>query len=135
MPLSIRILAFGCLAAFVATSYAQTSQDSMGLARQTMRCSLVYGMGAAAEKTEEKKKNLLAFQSAMVHAASKLGGTPDQLKAWQDEFTQEFMDATGKSDDPSKRMKNESFMPSQIGTCEGFVKENWPLLTRLFDQH
>src|SRR4051812_27240092 len=105
MPPRIRIVALGCLAAFVAISHAQTSQDSMKLARQTMRCSLVYGMGAAAEKTEAKKKNLLAFQAVMVRAALKLGGTPDQLKAWQNEFTQEFVDATGKSDGPANQMK------------------------------
>jgi hypothetical protein len=129
----IRIFAFVCGAAFSSAPHAQVSQDPMQFARQSMRCSLVYGMGAAAEKRDENRENLFAFQASLVRAARKLGASPEQLQTWQDEFTREITDATGKSDDPSKSMKDGTFMPGQIGLCEKFVKGNWTQLTKLFE--
>lgn len=93
--------------------------EDLRLARNAVRCSVVYGMAAAAGGA---KSSAGAVQRDLLRAAPKLGATPDRIEQWLAEFDAEFKDAVSPSGERGKRMKDEGFVPYQIEKCQELVK-------------
>jgi hypothetical protein len=117
-----------------ALAQGQPSETSLALAKQATRCSVIYGMGAGAERSQTARSDLLNLQRSLMRVAAKLGGTRVSMQVWLDEFDGEFKSATGPSDDPGKKMRDESFMPRQIDSCNGFLREHGAALEALLSQ-
>jgi len=56
-----------------------------------------------------------------MQAAARIGGTRETMNAWLSEFDREFNAAIAPSQEPGRRMQDESFIPRQIDTCNAFL--------------
>ncbi|WP_157521926.1 hypothetical protein [Mitsuaria sp. 7] len=135
--MSIRsIVAVACvfLAHPLALAQTHTPASSISLAKQATRCSVVFGMGAAAERSADAKADLENLQRSLMRVAAKLGGTHTSMEGWLQEFDGEFKSATALSEESGKRMREEAFMPRQIDICNGFLREHGAKLEGLLRQ-
>lgn len=125
----------GAVALLMATSSARAQEnDSIALARQATRCSVVYGMGSAAEKDEARRKRLMNIQRSLMAVAARLGGTRVTMEGWPDEFDKEFMNATSPSEEQGKKMRDETFVPKQADQCESFLRMNREYFQKIMAQ-
>ncbi|MFM1989957.1 MAG: hypothetical protein RJA99_2914 [Pseudomonadota bacterium] len=99
----------------------QTKQatEEMRLARHAVRCSVVYGMAAAASKGGSDAAEI---QRDLVRAATRLGATPDRIERWLAEFDADFREATSPSGERGNRIKDPGFMTYQIDWCQELLR-------------
>lgn len=105
----------------ISQAHAAGGPDELRLARQSVRCSVVYGMAAAANGSSTSRAG--AMQRDLMRVAPKLGASREQMDVWLSEFDSEFRDATAPSTEPGKRMRDEGFMPYQIDVCSNLLTQ------------
>lgn len=113
---------FTLLAAAAAGALAQAPKpttDELRLARNAVRCSVVYGMAAAASRGASQASSI---RRDLIRVAPKLGATSEQIDRWLAEFDAEFKDATSPSSERGQRMKDPGFMRYQIDWCQELLR-------------
>lgn len=96
-----------------------TGSDALSLARQAVRCSVVYGMAAVAAGSSGSRA--YAVQKDLMQVAPKLGATRQEIEEWLGQFDAELKDSTSPASEPGKRVKDEGFMPYQLDICSNLL--------------
>ena len=124
MTSRFRTLALGLAVAGASTcasaQQAKATTEELRLARNAVRCSVVYGMAAAAGKG--RSSDAAAIQRELILVAPRFGATPDRIDRWLAEFDAEFRDATSPSGGKGRAMKDPGFMPYQIEWCQELLR-------------
>lgn len=123
--MSARVRTLASIAVLVAAATGASAQqarpatEEQRLARHAVRCSVVYGMAAAATKGRSDAADI---QRDLLRAATRLGGTPERIERWLAEFDAEFKDATSPAGERGNRIKDPGFMSYQIDWCQELVR-------------